>query len=91
MTSLPQRISLCESALVQSVSGEMVILDMESGQYYTLNTMATQILDWLKAGDSVPEVVSKVCAEYDATEQDVTRDVQAMISTLLEKKLVEPA
>jgi len=91
MTSLPHRISLCETALVQSVSGEMVILDMESGQYYTLNTMATQILDYLKAGDSVTDVVSKVCDEYKATAQEVEHDVNEMIATLLDKKLVVPA
>ena len=88
---LPQTVTISESALIQKVSGEMVILDMESGQYYTLNEVASDMLDHLQAGLNLDAVVVKICEKYEATTAEVTNDLNEMLITLLEKQLVQPA
>lgn len=85
---LPQTVTISESALIQKVSGEMVILDMESGQYYTLNEVASDMLDHLQAGLKLDAVVAKICEKYEAVESEVKADLQEMLQQLLEKKLV---
>ncbi len=77
-----------ENALMQKVSDEMVILDSQSGQYFTLNDSATEILEALSGGASVEQVVTQICANYDVSAQEAQADITAMIQTLLDKALL---
>lgn len=85
------KIIVGENALVQKVSDEMVILDSESGQYYTLNLMATEMLEHLKEGKSVEETALAICEEYDASKEEVLQDIEDMLDTLINKQLVSLA
>ena len=87
MISPNTSIHINENALVQKVGSETVILDSESGQYYTLNEMATEMLEQLKEGATIQATTSHVCDEYDASESEVLADITAMVSELVEKKL----
>jgi hypothetical protein len=87
MISSNTSIVINENALVQKVGEEMVILDAESGQYYALNEMATEMLGQLQEGKTVQATVDHICAEYEASESEVLSDITGMITTLLEKKL----
>ncbi|WP_395341878.1 HPr-rel-A system PqqD family peptide chaperone [Ningiella sp. W23] len=84
-------ITVNQNALVQKVSDEMVILDSESGQYYTLNEMATKMLEHAQSGKTLGEIVLSICDEYDASEQEVEQDLKDMIAQLLDKGLVRAA
>ena len=88
MINQQSTITVRENALVQVVGDEMVILDAQSGQYYTLNEMATVILEQFKEGHSVAEVVDHVCNEYEVGESEVQEDIHSMLSTLIGKELV---
>lgn len=85
---LPHKIEVCSTALVQKVSGEMVILDTQNGQYYTLNSVAADMLSYLQNGLSVKKTVEAICCEYEVSEQEVERDIAEMLSTLLDKQLI---
>ena len=90
MQDIPEAVKLADSALVQKVSDEMVILDVNSGQYYTLNEVAADMVELLKSGNSVSNVVNAICAQYDAQESEVKTDLHELLVTLLDKKLVYP-
>ena len=81
-------ITINENALVQKVGEEMVILDAQSGQYYTLNEMATEILEHFKKGHTVAEVIDHVCNEYEVDKSEAQADIHNMLSTLISKELV---
>jgi hypothetical protein len=87
MINSSTRITMGENALMQKVSDEMVILDSQSGQYFTLNDSATEILEAL-SGASVEQVVTQICANYDVSAQEAQADITAMIQTLLDKALL---
>lgn len=82
-------IGINENALVQKVSGEMVILDAESGQYYTLNSMATVMLEKLQAGLCVNEIVKSICEQYEVSAEQVQQDLLEMINELINKGLAK--
>ena len=90
MQDIPEAVKLADSALVQKVSEEMVILDVNNGQYYTLNEVAADMVELLKSGNSVSNVVNAICAQYDAQESEVKTDLHELLVTLLDKKLVYP-
>ena len=86
----PQNLKLSESALIQKVSGEMVILDMESGQYYTLNEVASDMLEHIKDGLELETVIAKICEKYDTDSSEVASDLEELLTSLLEMQLVKP-
>jgi PqqD family protein of HPr-rel-A system len=88
MISEHSTLTPADNALVQKVGDEMVILDAQSGQYYTLNEMATEILEQFTSGSTLQAVVAYVCKEYDVSQSEAQTDIQSMLSTLLEKELV---
>lgn len=88
MINSSTRIKMGENALMQKVSDEMVILDSQSGQYYTLNDSATEMLEALTGGANVEQVVTQICANYDVSKQEAQADITAMIQTLLDKALL---
>lgn len=91
MKELPKKIQIASNALVQKVSEEMVILDIQSGQYYTLNHVAADMLELMQQGSTVEQTVAEICREYDVSAQEATEDLYNMINTLAEKQLVQSA
>lgn len=87
MISPNTSIIISSNALVQKVGDEMVILDAESGQYYALNEMATEMLEHLKAGLSIQATATQICDEYDVTTTEALEDITIMVTNLLEKNL----
>lgn len=88
MQQAPKAVKLAESALVQKVADEMVILDINNGQYYTLNEVAADMVAHLHEGATFNEVVVNICAQYDVKKAEVEGDLQELLTTLLDKELV---
>lgn len=80
-------IAINENALIQKVSDEMVILDADSGQYYTLNELAAIILEQLKEGADVAHVLRYVCEQYEVTEEQALNDIIEVVNTLINKNI----
>jgi len=67
--------------LLQAVADETVILDPESGSYYTLDDIGTRMIELLQETGSLDATVELMAKEYDAT----AATVQADLTELLEK------
>ena len=81
-------VNINDNALIQRVSDEMVILDIETGQYYTLNEVATDILELMQSGKNCGQVASCICDMYEVSEPEVKADISNLLSVFLLKKLV---
>jgi hypothetical protein len=67
---------------VLAVSESGFIFDPTTGHSYTANATGLKILELLKAGKEPEEIRSNLLNEYDATEDDVTVDVNDFIENL---------
>lgn len=81
-------VKIADNALIQRVSDEMVILDIETGQYYTLNEVAADILSLMQAGKNCGQVALCICDSYEVSEEKVNGDITDMLNELRDKKLV---
>jgi hypothetical protein len=81
--------AVSQRALIQKLDDETVILDAENGQYYTLNSMATQIMDRVNQGESVAQIVAHLHAQYDVASDELAQDVQEVLAYLTQKALIE--
>jgi len=66
-----------------------IVLDMQQGQMFNLNLVASRILELLKAGIADPVIVDTISHEFGAPRDLVASDVQEFLGTLEARHLVE--
>jgi hypothetical protein len=80
-----------ESVAAQVVTGEAVLLDIESGEYFSLNPVGGRIWELCDGTRSTAEIVSVMCDEYDVAQDVVTADTEEILGELEKAKLVVEA
>jgi hypothetical protein len=88
MITLNSKISVPENVLFQDLSGEMVLLELESGKYYGLNEVGTRLFTLLSEKHSVQEAYQVLLEEYDVAPEHLEKDVLGMVRKLAEQKLI---
>jgi hypothetical protein len=71
------------------VESEMVLLDIEAGDYFGLDEVGTAIWRRLGQGASEDEIVSSLIIEYEVDPEQLRSDVRAFVRLLHAKGLVE--
>lgn len=75
--------------LLQSVADETVILDPESGNYFTLDPVGTRMIDLLRSTDSIEQTVAGVVAEFAVSAQTASEDLITLLEQMVEHGLVQ--
>ena len=86
--TLAQRVIRSDEALFQEISGEAVLLDLASEQYFGLDAIGTRIWTLLADDDRLQSVHDRLCAEYDADPNHIATDLLALVNQLAEAGLV---
>ena len=58
-----------ERVIVQQVEGDSVLLDIDSGAYFTLNPVGSLVWERCDGSATVSTIVSAVCDEFDQSPQ----------------------
>ena len=66
------------------LSGEMVIVDFETGKYFLFRGTARDIWDKVRDGVTVQEIVKQLMKEYDVKEEFCTEQVITFLNKLIE-------
>lgn len=70
-------------------AGTTILLDLNRGQYYTLNEVGGRIWDMLEHGASASDILTRLAHEYDVAREPLEADTKAMLERLQEAKLIE--
>jgi Coenzyme PQQ synthesis protein D (PqqD) len=73
------------------VEGDIVLVDLRKGLYYSLDDLASRIWETLSSGGSTALAVEVILAEYDAIERTVKKDVSELVQLWKRKGLLIPA
>jgi len=75
--------------IIQSKIGEeVVMLDMESGFYFGLNSVASIIWGMMEMGISFEDLCDQLIEQFDVERALCESDTQELIDQLLEKKII---
>ena len=77
-----------ERVIVQQVEGDSVLLDIDSGAYFTLNPVGSLVWERCDGSATVSTIVSAVCDEFDADPGTVLTDVLDLVDALAGAGLV---
>jgi hypothetical protein len=79
---LDQRITLSPHVLSQEVSGETVLLDLESEHYFGLDAVGTRIWQLIQQSGDLREVAATLLAEYEVEEDRLLADLEALLGEI---------
>ena len=82
------KYQLAEHVSFTDVEDEAVLLDLNSGAYYGLNHIGAQLLNELKARNSIENAVILIAAEYQINYNTVQADIDELIKQLLHQNLI---
>ena len=77
-----------ERILAQQAADTVVLLDPDSGQYFTLDDVGARVWELSDGTRSVSQLVEILCAEYDAPASTIHADVLELLAELADERLV---
>ncbi len=80
-----------EGVAAQVADGEAVLLDIESGEYFSLNSVGSRIWELCDGTRSIAEIVSVICDEFDVAEDVASADADDILDELEQENLVVKA
>ena len=87
--NLNQKVTFAETVFAQEVDGEMVLLDMESENYFGLDEVGTSIWQAMQDNAELSEVFKSLLAQYDVGEEMLEQDLMVFVEKLQESGLVK--
>lgn len=93
MELLPDsRVSPHPDVAWRLVEGEVVLLNVMTGQYYSLDAIGSHIWTLLAPEGSTPAALrDRLLAEFDATAEQIERDLTALFDQLAKAELIVTA
>lgn len=87
--NLNQKITFADTVFAQEVDGEMVLLDMESENYFGLDEVGTAIWQAMQEYGKLQEVFDALLEQYDVEAEVLENDLSDFIGKLEESGLVK--
>lgn len=78
------------SVVHEMIDDEVVIVDLDTGRYYSIDKVGADI--WRLLGDhgNVEDIVAWISSHYDAEESHIESSVLTMIAELKQEQLIVP-
>ena len=86
--NLNQTITLSPDVISQEVSGETVLLDLESENYFGLDEVGTRIWQLIKETDDLNTIYTTLLDEYDVSPEHLLQDLNALLSEVEQLGLI---
>jgi hypothetical protein len=70
------------------VEDEAVVLNLDTGFYYSLNPISTKIWELLDKKKGIEEIIREILCEYDVEEKILRKDLKKLIEDLKQENLI---
>ncbi|NOZ09439.1 MAG: PqqD family protein [Gammaproteobacteria bacterium] len=84
-----ERISITHSTIVQKSDDEAILVNLESGTCFGLDEIGTTIFELISTQGTHEGILSALTEQYDASPEELARDLDDFISECLQLGLVE--
>lgn len=83
--------ALSEEYVWKEVGDRVVVLNLDSGRYYSLNSTGSLIWRALMEGLSIDQIGGRVCEMFDVDKKAAQNDAGEMIRQFLSRKMITAA
>jgi len=70
------------------IDGEVVIMNLTSGNYYSSDNVGAVIWGWIEGGKTLRDIGRRLSLRYAAGAEDIAATLTAFVERLIEEKLV---
>jgi hypothetical protein len=81
-------LSVASNVHTRRFGTELVVLDLNSGEYFALDATGARIWEALSSASCVDDVVERVGADYEVSVAQFRADVMALAEELVNRKLM---
>lgn len=82
-------IKRCEGIVEAEIDGELVMMSIENGAYYGLDSIAKRIWQLIEVPLSVKAICDQMLEEYDVQEGQCQEDVLQFLNTMAEQNVIK--
>ena len=86
--TLAQNVSIAQDVLFQDLGDEVVLLNIQSEQYYGLEGVGVRLWQLFSEDGSVARALEAIRAEYDVDGETAARDLGAFLDKMTAAKLL---
>jgi hypothetical protein len=86
--NLNQTIALSPDVIAQEVSGETVLLDLESENYFGLDEVGTRIWQLIKETNDLNAIYNTLLDEYEISGDRLQQDLHVLLSEIEDLGLI---
>ena len=86
--NMNQTITLSPEVISQEVSGETVLLDLESENYFGLDEVGTRIWQLIKETSDLQAIYNTLLEEYEVEEERLQTDLEALLGEIASLGLI---
>ncbi len=83
-----RRVAAAEHVRCRRFDDDLVMIDLEGGEYFALDPVGARMWDLLMSGKTPADVGASLAAEYEAGEDEIRRDCTKLVDELLERGLL---
>jgi len=87
--NLNKKVTFADTVFAQEVDGEMVLLDMNSENYFGLDEVGTAIWQAMQEKENLKEVFEVLLEQYEVEEDILKKDLETFVEKLEESGLVK--
>lgn len=87
MQSSP-RYHLAPDLSVTELDNEVVILNLQNGQYFGLNHVGQDLIEHFKAEQTLESAINMIAEKYQIPNHQAEQDIQQLTTQLLENQLL---
>jgi transposase-like protein len=74
----------------ETIDGEVVIINLQSGIYYSLQNVGASIWGLIENGMTIDQTIDSIARQYDGNRSDIDSGVNQLITELKQADLIEP-
>jgi len=72
------------------IDGEAVLVNLDSGSYYSIDSVGAVVWDYVEKGLSRHQIVEAIASQYDGEQADIDQGIQQLFAQLQEEQLIVP-
>jgi len=86
--NLNDRYKVNHEVIHQTIDDEVIIVNLSSGNYYSLDKIGAVIWNYVEKNGSIGEMINNIYSNYDCTIEESKDATSELLSLLMDEKLI---
>jgi hypothetical protein len=83
-----RRIKLSDSVIAREIDGRAVLINLDSGFYYSLNEVGCIVFNLILKHGDFDEILEEIEGRFEVAESEAREDLEAFIGSLEHERIV---